>query len=66
MVAKGDFRRLWIMRLNAAARAHGMTYSAFMQALKSKGLVVNRKMLADIAVNDPQVFASLLKSLRGK
>ncbi|MBC6444180.1 MAG: 50S ribosomal protein L20 [Alphaproteobacteria bacterium GM202ARS2] len=63
---KGDFRRLWIMRLNAAARAHGMTYSAFMQALKSSGVSVNRKMLAALAVDEPQVFASLLKHVRGK
>ena len=63
---KGDFKRLWIQRLNAAVRQHGMTYSAFMHALKSEGLAINRKMLADVAVKEPQVFASLLKRLQGK
>src|SRR5579883_3589581 len=49
---KGDFRRLWIQRINAAARANGITYNRFIQGLKAAGVEVDRKILADLAVND--------------
>ena len=49
---KGDFRKLWIQRINAGARAHGMTYNRFIQGLKAAGVEVDRKILADLAVND--------------
>ena len=56
---KRDFRRLWIIRINAAARLSGMSYSTFINGLKKKGVEVNRKMLADLAVNDAEAFAQL-------
>ena len=58
---KGDFRRLWITRINAAARQNGMSYSRFVAGLNSAGVEVNRKMLADLAVNDPEAFSQLVK-----
>ncbi len=58
---KGDFRSLWIQRINAAARAEGMTYNRFINGLKNAGVEVDRKILADLAVNDQAVFASLVK-----
>lgn len=58
---KGDFRRLWIARINAATRTHGMTYSRFICGLTKAGVVVNRKMLADLAVNDQVAFAKLVE-----
>ncbi len=58
---KRDFRRLWITRINAAARMNNTTYSQLMHGLKAKEIVINRKMLADIAVNDPDAFATLVK-----
>ena len=57
---KGDFRRLWIQRINAAARANGMTYNRFIQGLKAAEVEVDRRMLAEMAVNDPATFASLV------
>lgn len=54
---KGDFRSLWIMRINAAARMHGLSYSRFMAGLKAAGVEVNRKVLADLAVRDADAFA---------
>ena len=57
---KGDFRRLWIQRINAASRANGMTYNRFMQGLKAAGVEVDRKILADLAVNDAPAFAALV------
>jgi large subunit ribosomal protein L20 len=57
---KGNFRRLWIQRINAAARAHGMTYNRFMQGLKLAGIEVDRRMLAELAVNDNAAFAQLV------
>ena len=57
---KRDFRKLWIARINAAARLNGLSYSRFISGLKSAGVTVNRKMLADIAVRDPQSFAQLV------
>lgn len=59
-VRKRDFRRLWIARINAGARAHGLSYSRMMHGLKKAGVEVNRKMLAELAVNDPQAFAELV------
>ena len=53
---KRDFRRLWIIRINAAARQEGMSYSQFMHGLKEAGIEVDRKVLADIAVRDPETF----------
>ncbi len=57
---KRDFRRLWITRINAAARINGMSYSTFIAGLKKLNIEVNRKMLADLAVNDAQGFAQLV------
>ncbi len=59
-------RRLWILRVNAASRAQGLTYSQFMDGLKKAGVVVNRKMLADMAVSEPESFANLIMIARGK
>src|SRR5882724_7798134 len=61
---KGNFRRLWIQRINAAARANGMTYNRFVQGLKAAGVEVDRKVLADIAVSDPATFAALVQTAR--
>ena len=58
---KRDFRRLWITRINAAARVSGMSYSAFMGGLKKANITVNRKMLADLAVSDAAAFARLVE-----
>ena len=57
---KRDFRRLWIARINAAARINGMSYSTFINGLKKANVTVNRKMLADLAVNDAAAFAKLV------
>jgi large subunit ribosomal protein L20 len=61
---KGDFRQLWITRINAAARANGLTYNRFIQGLRLAEVEVDRKILADLAVNDPATFASLVDSAR--
>ncbi|MQA85437.1 MAG: 50S ribosomal protein L20 [Streptosporangiales bacterium] len=61
---KGNFRRLWIQRINAAARQNGITYNRFVQGLKAAGVEVDRKMLADLAVNDSQAFAALVEVAR--
>ena len=58
---KGDFRALWIQRINAAARAQGLTYNRFINGLKNAGVEVDRKILADLAVNDPAAFSALVK-----
>ncbi|QDB79788.1 50S ribosomal protein L20 [Georgenia sp. 311] len=58
---KGDFRRLWIQRINAAVRAEGMTYNRFIQGLKAAGVEVDRRMLAELAVNEPAAFAKLVE-----
>ncbi len=63
---KGDMRRLWISRVNAAAKAHGLTYSQFMAGLKKSGIEINRKMLADMAVMEPESFANLVTMAKGK
>jgi len=57
---KGEFRRLWIQRINAAARQHGMSYSRFIAGLSAAGVEVDRKVLADLAVTDPTAFAALV------
>ena len=61
---KRDFRRLWIARINAAAKLNGMNYSTFMNGLKKAGIVINRKMLAELAVNDKAAFAQLVESAK--
>ncbi len=61
---KGEFRRLWITRINAAARAEGMTYNRFIQGLKAAGVEVDRKVLADLAVTDPAAFSALVEVAR--
>jgi len=58
---KRDFRRLWIQRINAACRQHGMSYSQFISGLRLGGIDVDRKVLADLAVNEPEAFAALVK-----
>ena len=58
---KGDFRRLWIQRINAAARANGMTYNRFIQGLKAAEIEVDRRMLAELAVNDEAAFTALVE-----
>ena len=58
---KGDFRRLWIQRINAAARANGLTYNRFIQGLKAAEVEVDRRMLAELAVSDENAFASLVR-----
>ena len=58
---KGDFRRLWIHRINAGARANGMTYNRFIQGLKAAGVEVDRKILADLAVTDAAAFTALVE-----
>ena len=58
---KRDFRGLWIQRINAAARLHGMTYSSLMGNIKKLGIEVDRKMLAELAVNNPESFADIAK-----
>ena len=61
---KGNFRRLWIQRINAAARANGLTYNRFVQGLKAAGVEVDRKVLADLAVTDEVAFAALVEVAR--
>ena len=58
---KGDFRQLWIQRINAACRLNGTTYSRFIAGLKDAGIEVDRKVLADLAVTDPPAFAALVE-----
>ena len=61
---KRDFRRLWITRINAAARLNNMSYSVLMNGLKKNNVSINRKMLADIAVSDPEAFRKIVESAR--
>ena len=61
---KGDFRKLWIARINAAARQNDMTYNRFVQGLKLAGVEVDRKVLADLAVTDPAAFTALVEVAR--
>ena len=59
---KRDLRRLWIARINAAARMNGTTYSRFIAAMRKNNVIINRKMLADIAVHDPKAFAKVVET----
>ena len=61
---KGDFRRLWIQRINAASRANGLTYNRLIQGLGLAGIQVDRRILADLAVNEPATFAALVESAK--
>ena len=61
---KRDFRQLWITRINAGAKMNGMNYSTFMNGLKKAGIVINRKMLAELAVNDKAAFAQLVDAAK--
>ncbi|GJL52009.1 50S ribosomal protein L20 [Candidatus Nitrospira salsa] len=61
---KRDFRRLWITRINAAIRAHEYTYSQFMNALKKADILIDRKMLSEMAIHDPEGFTNLVNSLK--
>lgn len=63
---KRNFRKIWITRINAAARINGMSYSKFMNGLKLSGIELNRKVLADMAVNDPGGFATLVETAKKK
>lgn len=62
---KNEFRRLWIQRINAACRQHGVSYSRFIAGLKASGIEVDRKMLADLAVHEPAAFAALVAQATG-
>jgi len=61
---KRDFRKLWITRINAAAKLNGMNYSRFMHGLKVKGIDMNRKMLSEMAIHNPDAFAALVASVK--
>ena len=61
---KRTFRSLWIMRINAAVRAQGMTYSQFIGKLNAKGIVPNRKVLADLAMNEPKAFEAIVNAVK--
>jgi large subunit ribosomal protein L20 len=63
---KRVFRRLWIARINAAARSHGVTYSRFMAGIKKASIAIDRKMLADMAVNDPAAFGSIVEKAKAQ
>ena len=63
-IRKRDLRKLWIVRINAAARMHGFSYSRLIFAMKEAGIVINRKMLADLAVRDPQAFAAVIAKVQ--
>ncbi|MEX0680630.1 MAG: 50S ribosomal protein L20 [Balneolales bacterium] len=65
-VRKREFRKLWIIRINAAARQNGITYSRLAGAMKSRGMEINRKVLADLAVNDPKAFAAVVEQAQKK
>ncbi len=61
---KRDFRALWIQRINAGARMHGLSYSAFMGALNKTDITLNRKVLADLAMNHPEAFAAVVNQVK--
>ena len=61
---KRTYRSLWITRINAAVRAYGMTYSEFIGKLNAKGIVLNRKVLADLAMNEPKAFEQIVKTVK--
>lgn len=65
-VRKREFRKLWIMRINAAARVHGLSYSRFMHGLKQANIDLNRKVLADLAVRDKEAFAKVAEIAKSK
>jgi|TARA_E500000075_G_scaffold134021_1_gene149518 large subunit ribosomal protein L20 len=65
-VRKRDFRSLWIQRINAIVREHGMRYSTFIHGLNKAGIEIDRKVLADLAVNEPQVFNDLLSKIQAE
>jgi large subunit ribosomal protein L20 len=65
-VKKREFRALWITRINAGVRPHGLSYSRFMSGLKSAGLAIDRKVLADLAVHDAEAFAALVEQIKGR
>ncbi len=60
---KREYRSLWIIRINAAVREHGLSYSRFISGMKAKGIVLDRKQLAEMAVSDPQAFSALAKKV---
>ena len=62
---KGDFRRLWIQRINAAARLYGLTYGRFISGLGRAGVEVDRKLLSDLAIREPEAFRALVEKARG-
>ncbi|OCC14513.1 LSU ribosomal protein L20p [Dissulfuribacter thermophilus] len=64
-VKKRLYRRLWIQRINAAVRLHGLSYSKFMNGLSKAGIAINRKMLADLAVTEPKAFSALVERVKG-
>jgi len=61
---KGNFRRLWIQRINAATRQHGMSYSEFMGKMNQKGIQLNRKVLADLAMHNPEAFKAVVEEVK--
>ena len=61
---KGDFRQLWIQRINAASRLNGMTYNRFIQGLKASGIEVDRRVLSELATNEPETFKTLVDLAR--
>ena len=63
---KGDMRRLWVVRVSAAAKARGLAYNQFIDGLRKSGIEINRKMLAEMAVREPESFANLVTIARGK
>ena len=63
---QGDMRRLWILRINAASRAHGLNYGQLINGLRKSEVAINRKMLADMAVREPEAFANLVTIAKGK
>jgi len=63
---KGDMRRLWISRVNAASRANGLTYGQFIHGLQKSGIEINRKMLADLAVREPEAFSTLVTTAKSQ
>lgn len=63
---KRNFRALWIQRINAGARQHGLSYSEFMGLLSKKGITLNRKVLADLAMNHPEAFKAVIVKVKGK
>ncbi len=62
---KRDLRKLWIVRINAAARINGISYSKLMHGMKTTGITLNRKMLADLAVREPKAFAEVVQKTKG-